>query len=132
MDEQKPKKLGRPFLTLDTKKIENLAYIGATYEQIGIVMECSADTIKDNYSEYVKIGRNRGIIALKQAAWSRALKSSDKLLMVLMNHYTEIKETPKYGSEMYIVPVKDVNQTAQLENDILEVRNLLDAKPKVV
>lgn len=134
MDEtEKPKKkLGRPFLELDVKQIENMASIQCTYKEIALVMGCSADTIADNYSDIVEAGRAKGIMSLKRAAWSRALKDSDALMKVLLGHYTEVKSRPDHSSEMYIVPIRDVGAQSTLENDILEVRNLLDAKPKVV
>ena len=131
-DEVKKPKMGRPPLGLDVKQIENLASIQCTYKEMALVMGCSVDHLSDTYSDLIEASRAKGIMSLKRAAWSRALKGSDKLMQILLDNYTDIKSKPDFGSQMYIVPVKDVNQTAQLENDILEVRNLLDAKPKVV
>ena len=131
-DEVKKPKLGRPFIELDVKQLENLASIQCTMSEMALVMGCSVDTLDRNSAELIKAARAKGIMSLKRAAWSRALKGSDKLMQILLDNYTEVRARPDFSSEMYIVPVKDVQATNQLENDILEVRNLLDAKPKVI
>ena len=131
-DEEKPKKkLGRPFLELDLKQVENLASIQCTYKEIALVMGCSVDTLERNCAEIIEASRAKGIMSLKRAAWQRALKSSDKLMELLLHNYSDVKKQNLSG-ELYVIPMKDVSGHDQLENDILEVRNLLDAKPKIV
>jgi hypothetical protein len=60
---------GRPRLVLDERQIEELASMQCTMEEIARVMGCHVDTLRDNYSNAVEMGRVRGKQSLRRLQW---------------------------------------------------------------
>ena len=77
------KKVGRPKKELDTKLIERLSSIFCTNEEIASVVECHADTLADNFSEYLKKGRSRGKMSLRRMQWEKAQTGNTTMLIWL-------------------------------------------------
>ena len=77
------KKVGRPKKELDTKLIERLSSIFCTNEEIASVVECHADTLADNFSEYLKKGRDQGKTSLRRMQWEKAQSGNTTMLIWL-------------------------------------------------
>lgn len=75
--------VGRPRLDLDEGLIRRLAWIQCTNEEIAAVMQCSADTIENNYSGVVKTGRLMGKASLRRKQWLAASQLNPALLIWL-------------------------------------------------
>ncbi len=73
---EEKRKRGRPRLKLDENQIFQLGVIGCTYNEIAAVMDCSYDTIVDNYSHVVAKGRESGKISLRKAQFKNALNGN--------------------------------------------------------
>ena len=85
MEEQKKevKKVGRPKKELDIEIIQKLASIMCTNVEIAQVVGCHADTLADNFSEYLKKGREEGKISLRRLQWTKAQNANTTMLIWL-------------------------------------------------
>ena len=85
MEKQKKevKKVGRPKKELDIEIIQKLASIMCTNVEIAQVVGCHADTLADNFSEYLKKGREEGKISLRRLQWTKALNGNTTMLIWL-------------------------------------------------
>ena len=85
MEEQKKevKKGGRPKKELDIEIIQKLASIMCTNVEIAQVVGCHPDTLADNFSEYLKKGREEGKISLRRLQWTKAQNGNTTMLIWL-------------------------------------------------
>tara|TARA_A100001201_G_scaffold41729_1_gene42726 strand:- start:167 stop:499 length:333 start_codon:yes stop_codon:yes gene_type:complete len=85
MEEKKKevKKVGRPKKELDIDIIQKLASIMCTNVEIAQVVGCHADTLADNFSEYLKKGREEGKISLRRLQWTKAQNGNTTMLIWL-------------------------------------------------
>ncbi len=58
--------MGRPLLVLDEKKIASLAFKGCNDSQIGTLMGCDEDTIKNRFSRLVRKSRAERRLELRK------------------------------------------------------------------
>ena len=77
------KKVGRPKKELDTNMIEKLASIFCTNEEISTIVGCHSDTLADNFSEYLKKGRDKGKMSLRRMQWEKAQSGNTTMLIWL-------------------------------------------------
>ena len=77
------KKVGRPKKQLDTNLIERLSSIFCTNEEIASIVGCHSDTLADNFSEYLKKGRQRGKMSLRRMQWDKAQTGNTTMLIWL-------------------------------------------------
>ena len=77
------KKVGRPKKELDTNMIEKLASIFCTNEEISTIVGCHSDTLADNFSEYLKKGRDKGKMSLRRMQWEKAQTGNTTMLIWL-------------------------------------------------
>lgn len=89
-DEKKP--VGRPRKQLDTDLIEKLASIFCTNEEIASVVECHPDTLADNFSEYIKKGREKGKMSLRRRQYEKAMSGHSTMLIWLGKQYLGQKD----------------------------------------
>lgn len=82
MEEEK-KKVGRPKKELDVNMIEKLASIFCTNEEIATIVGCHSDTLADNFSEYLKKGRDKGKMSLRRMQWEKAQSGNTTMLIWL-------------------------------------------------
>lgn len=82
MEEEK-KKVGRPKKELDIDMIEKLASIFCTNEEIATIVGCHSDTLADNFSEYLKKGRDKGKMSLRRMQWEKAQSGNTTMLIWL-------------------------------------------------
>ena len=85
MEEQKKevKKVGRPKKELDIEIIQKLASIMCTNVEIAQGVGCHSDTLADNFSEYLKKGREEGKISLRRLQWTKAQNGNTTMLIWL-------------------------------------------------
>ena len=98
------KKVGRPKKELDTKLIERLSSIFCTNEEIDSVVECHADTLADNFSEYLKKGRSRGKMSLRRMQWEKAQTGNTTMLIWLGKQMLGQKDRLETSEEAQPLP----------------------------
>ena len=80
---EEKRKVGRPKKELDTDMIERLASIFCTNEEISTIVGCHSDTLADNFSEYLKKGRDKGKMSLRRMQWEKAQTGNTTMLIWL-------------------------------------------------
>lgn len=80
---EEKRKVGRPKKELDTDMIEKLASIFCTNEEISTIVGCHPDTLADNFSEYLKKGRDKGKMSLRRMQWEKAQTGNTTMLIWL-------------------------------------------------
>jgi hypothetical protein len=80
---EEKRKVGRPKKELDTDMIERLASIFCTNEEISTIVGCHPDTLADNFSEYLKKGRDKGKMSLRRMQWEKAQTGNTTMLIWL-------------------------------------------------
>src|SRR5210317_774714 len=80
---EEKRKVGRPKKELDTNMIEKLASIFCTNEEISTIVGCHSDTLADNFSEYLKKGRDKGKMSLRRMQWEKAQSGNTTMLIWL-------------------------------------------------
>lgn len=103
--EKAPKDTGRLPLDIDESQVESLATIQCTAEEIGYVLGCSGDTIRERFSEAYKRGRESGKASLRRKQWKLADKNAI-MAIFLGKNYLDQKDkqeiTGKDGEEIKI------------------------------
>ena len=89
---------GRPKKVLDERQIRELAALGCSMVEIGIVMGAHADTIRDNYSAAMSEGRENGKISLRRAQMKLALDGNAQMLIWLGRFYLNQREEINFTS----------------------------------
>jgi len=80
---EEKRNVGRPKKELDTDMIEKLASIFCTNEEISTIVGCHPDTLADNFSEYLKKGRDKGKMSLRRMQWEKAQSGNTTMLIWL-------------------------------------------------
>jgi hypothetical protein len=80
---EEKKNVGRPKKELDTDLIEKLASIFCTNQEISTIVGCHPDTLADNFSEYLKKGRDKGKTSLRRMQWEKAQTGNTTMLIWL-------------------------------------------------
>jgi len=80
---EEKKNVGRPKKELDTDMIEKLASIFCTNQEIATIVGCHPDTLADNFSEYLKKGRDKGKMSLRRMQWEKAQSGNTTMLIWL-------------------------------------------------
>lgn len=75
--------MARPVLQLDESKIEKLAAMHCSLEEIAAFMNCSVDTLGRRYAEVIERGRLNGKCSLKRKQMELALAGNVTLLIWL-------------------------------------------------
>lgn len=78
--------VGRPKLDLDVNQIKKLAEIHCTMTEIASIMNCSVDTLENNYSGIIKAAHDRGKCSIRRAQIKKALEGNPALLIWLGKH----------------------------------------------
>ena len=71
---------------LDTETIEKLAGIGCTLAEMASVMKCSVDTLANNFSEHIRIGKENGKASVRRMMWRHAEQGNSTALKYLLTH----------------------------------------------
>ncbi len=75
--------MARPRLQLDEALIERLAAIHCPLVEIAAALDCSVDTLRDNYSSIIDKGRARGKQTLRRIQWDAAQKGNVVMMIWL-------------------------------------------------
>lgn len=73
--------MARPPLKLCEKDVFSLAEIGCTNEEIGTILDCSADTLERNFAGILKKGRADLDMSLRREQVAKA-KSGDNTMLI--------------------------------------------------
>ena len=98
------KKVGRPKKQLDTNLIERLSSIFCTNEEIASIVGCHSDTLADNFSEYLKKGRQRGKMSLRRMQWDKAQTGNTTMLIWLGKQMLGQKDRLETSEETQPLP----------------------------
>lgn len=96
------KKVGRPKLEIDFKKVEELAEVQCTQEEIACALGISVDTLQRNkefcgiYEKKKAGGRQR----LRQAQWDLAMKGNPTMQIWLGKQYLDQKDSHEVTSQV--------------------------------
>lgn len=77
------KPVGRPKKEIDTDMVEKLASIFCTNEEIAEIVGCHRDTLADNFSAYIKKGREHGKMSLRRKQYEKAMTGNTTMLIWL-------------------------------------------------
>ena len=116
------KKTGRPKKDFDLEMVENLASIGATYEDMAGVFDCSVSTIEERmrhdpseeggeFSRAHKKGQARLKVSLRREQLKLARQGNPTMLILLGKQMLGQKDKSKTESE---VSMKDLTPTSNL------------------
>ena len=86
---------GRPFKQLDAHKIEQMAMVGCSNEEIGLILGCSADTLANNYSEAIKEGKAKRNYNLRKLQYEAAKRGNVAMMIWLGKQWLGQKERPE-------------------------------------
>ena len=79
------RKVGRPKKIIDMVRVEKLASIGCTHDEIAAVLECSRNTLEhqDSFCAVYKRGFDKGKMSLRHKQWQLADKLDRTMLIWL-------------------------------------------------
>ena len=100
----KPGRSGRPKRVIDFAKVEALAAIGCSQEEIAAELEIGETTLKRYCGPILKRGTRKCHVRLRSAMFRHAIKGDPRLLVFLGKVYLGLKEDPQ--------TVVNVSQTA--------------------
>jgi len=89
---------GRPKKVLDEEQIIELASIQCTDVEIAAVMRVSVDSLKKNYTDIIKEGREHGKSSLRRAQYKLAMSGNAQMLIWLGRFYLGQKEEINFTS----------------------------------
>ena len=108
---------GRPFKHLDARKIEQMAMIGCSNEEIALLCDCSADTIENNYSGAVKGGKARRNHNLRKMMFESAKKGNIVMMIFLAKNWLGMRDRPEL--ENAIEPLRELIAEYRKRYDLL-------------
>lgn len=74
---------GRPRKEINPKQILELAQIQCTLSEMAAVLDCSVDTLRDNYSALIEQGREAGKCSIRREQYKAAMKGNVTMLIWL-------------------------------------------------
>ena len=99
--------VGRPRKELDTDLIEKLASIFCTNEEISTIVGCHPDTLADNFSEYLKKGRDKGKTSLRRMQWEKCQTGNATMLIWLGKNMLGQSDQPVNTESDQVLPWSD-------------------------
>jgi hypothetical protein len=74
---------GRPRKKIDPDQVRKLAAIGCSLDEMGSVLNCSADTLGRRFADAIKEGRDNGHMSLKRKQYEIAMSGNVTMLIWL-------------------------------------------------
>lgn len=117
--------MGRPPLDIDPQKVQALAGIWCTNEEIAAVLGCSADTIERRFAGELEKGRATAKMSLRRKQWEVAERGSVPMLIFLGKNYlgqkdvAQLEHTAKDGAALIAAQAQEVD-FSQLSLEELE------------
>ena len=102
------KKMGRPLFVVEWDKVDAMAAIDCTQEEIASVLGCDIATLnraskrerKITFAEYLGQKRLAGNVSLRRAQWKKAVEERDKTLLIwLGKQRLGQRQNPEWGDE---------------------------------
>lgn len=128
---------GRPKLELDPVQIRELASIDCTLEEIASVMRCHPDTLRDNYSTFIKEGRESGRASVRKAQFDVGVKKHNPTMLIwlgkirLGQREIDIDEQSQKGDVQEICnTLKELVKTVKNEQDTKPEKDIIPQSPK--
>jgi hypothetical protein len=91
--------VGRPRKQLNETTIYQAAAMMHTDEEIAVLCDCSSDTLKRNYAELVKKGREQAKASLRAAQWEKAIVEKNVTMQIwLGKHYLDQRDEIKLSN----------------------------------
>lgn len=108
-------KAGRPKLDLNKDQIKQLAGIGCTMKEIAQIMNCSVDTLENNYSDAIIAGREIGKMSVRRMMWDHGKKGNTVALKYLVHNVLKERiEDPlqikMLGETIATMPIEDIDE----------------------
>ena len=105
------KKVGRPKLNIDGKKISKWISYGATVKEIADVENCSEDHIHKVFRDKITKGKAERNMRLRKAQIELALSGNCSMLIWLGKQYLGQKDQPVVPMNMPISGIKFIDDT---------------------
>lgn len=128
---------GRPKLDLDVVQIRELASMDCTMDEIASVLRCSVDTLHNNYSAYIKEGRESGRASVRKAQFDVAVKKHNPTMLIwlgkirLGQREIDLDEQSQKGDVQEICnTLKELVQSVKNEQDTKPQKDLIPESPK--
>jgi hypothetical protein len=86
--------MGRPYVKIDFAKVEALAAIGCSQEEIAAELGIGETTLKRRCGPILKKGTKKCHVRLRSALYRHAVKGDPRLLVFLGKAYLGLKEEP--------------------------------------
>ncbi len=77
------RKVGRPKLAIDEEKLEKLASIDCSYEEMASILKCNPSTLTRNFAQVIEKGRAQGRASLKRRQFELAMSGNVTMLIWL-------------------------------------------------
>jgi AraC-like DNA-binding protein len=91
--------MARPKKIIDKTKVESLAAIFCTTEEIAEVLGCSKDTLERRFAASLKKGRQAAKASLRREQWAAAKKGSVPMLIWLGKQYLNQKDRHELSND---------------------------------
>lgn len=98
-----PGKRGRPLAVIDEKRLEDLAAINCTVQEMADVERVHIDTIYARYSEVLRRGRSRGSQSIKSKLFEKAMSGDMSALIWLSKQQCGYREPQKLPEEATMI-----------------------------
>ena len=96
---------GRPKKELDESQIIKLAELQCNMREIAYVMDCSVDTIRNNYGELVERGYAQGRTKLRRAMFHNACTNNNAAVQIfLAKNLLGMSDSPSASQDDLILP----------------------------
>ena len=105
---------GRPKVQLDEKKLEALAQINCTLEEMAEIMECGISTLQANYQHIIKRGRANLKMSLKRKQYEIAMKGNVTMLIFLGKVLLKQREDELFAD------IPELPEFAEMSNEELD------------
>jgi DNA-binding CsgD family transcriptional regulator len=86
--------VGRPYVKIDFAKVEALAAIGCSQDEIAAELGIGETTLKRRCGPILKRGTKKCHVRLRSALYRHAVKGDPRLLVFLGKAYLGLKEEP--------------------------------------
>jgi hypothetical protein len=108
---------GRPFKVLDAHKIEQMAMVGCSNEEIALILGVSADIIERNYSGAIKEGKAKRNHNLRKMQYEAAKKGNIVMMVWLGKQWLNQRDRPELDGA--IDPLRELVNEYRKRYDLL-------------
>jgi len=101
-----PKGAGRKKIELDVDMLTKLAELQCNWREIAYVMDCSVDTLKRNYADYIDKGNAMGKVKLRRAMFRNAVDNDNAVMQIFLakNILGMANDPVQQGEDSVVLP----------------------------